>query len=151
MPELLRLLAGARVAQDHIAKHDTARVRFGLQLLLRLAVEKLVHRERKNVGHGVLISVFGVHFADGVGIDNGNVDFGVKVHLLTRQHTLRAGADQLTHAVFVCYLGLKADIDLMIHHFPSLRRVGRRFPAGFAAGLPLPFLFSYSAYALTMR
>ncbi len=53
-----RLLTGARVAQIISTEHDTAGVRFGLQLLLRLAVEKLVHRETKETS--VTASLFGI-------------------------------------------------------------------------------------------
>ena len=126
VPELLRLLAGARVAQDHITEHDTARVRFGLQLLLRLAVEKTRTSGTKRTSVTASLFRYSAFISRMASASTTVTSISASKSTCSLASTRSAQVRiRLTHAVFVCNLGLKADIDLMIHHF-SLLAAGRK-------------------------
>ena len=157
----LGLLAGARVAQHHVAEHDAAALRVGLEILARRAVVIVEHRKAQNIGHRVLVAELSVQAADLLCVYHARVDLRVERDVLALEHVLRALFDQLAHAVRVLDLGLERDADEVLRfkphkrflddlhvYFSSLRRTKR---CGFASGLSFGFLLSYSAYALTMR
>ena len=85
VPELLRLLAGAGVAKDHVAQHHTAGIRLGLQLLLRFAVKELVHREGQHIRRAVDIAHGAVDGADALVVRHKDVDLAGRVDALMGQ------------------------------------------------------------------